>query len=231
MSSPQIYGATRTTLARQPGSKIIYKLDYSVEGILILEGDASLYTGSNVINIGDAHPDLGGLSCHNVEVERTKLGKIKVVASYIGLNASTATGSTPWFLEATGSLDKESILTHPHFTDTLGGTAASPLNGAIYDATTGDFVNFPSGAANSMQGIDSWYTPHITYRLTQWSYTAPVFQKLGKIITPPISLYAPSNVVNFLQGPMTYRQVGNLYQITNDIWGSGINGWNTLVYS
>jgi hypothetical protein len=217
------YGST-SGLTKQPGSKVVKKLDFSMEGTLILEGDASFASQSP--NIGDAYPGNGQLTCHNVETEYLKLGRIRVTASYVGVMVDP----TPWFLEGNGALDKESILTHPQFQDSLGGSASSPLNGALYDASTGDFIGFPATATGGLAGVDSWYTPHIVYRFTRWSYSQPYFDKIGTIVSPPLPVAMPPNVTNFLQGPLTYRQVGSLYQITNEVWASGPNGWNQLIY-
>lgn len=220
------YGSSSSMsgLNTQPGSKIVEKLDGSIEGLLILEGDASFY-GSRP-RIGGRHPNFPLLSCHNVETEFGKLSKIRVTASYIGINGN----QTPWFLEGNGNVDKESILTHPKFVSSLGGTKAAPLNNCIFDAATGDFIGFPPDATNDMGGVESWYVPHVTYRLTCWTYQVPTFEKLGTIVKPPISLTLPPNSKNFLQGPVVYRQVGQLYQITNEIWASGPVGWNSLMY-
>lgn len=219
----QKYGNS-SGLIKQPGSKIVEKLDGSIEATLILEG-ASEHYGSRP-TIGSRHPDLNLLSCHNVESDFGKLSKIRITASYVGITGT----ETPWFLEGTGAVDKDSILTHPKFLSDLGGTKASPKNKAIFDASTGDFIGFPSDATENLAGVDSWYVPHVSFRLSQWTYTEPDFDKIGTIVIPPITLKKPANSKNFLQGPITYRQVGELYQVVSEIWASGPVGWNAKIY-
>lgn len=211
-------------LAIQPGATITYKQDGSLEGVLVLEGDAAFR--GNVPQINQAHPDDYRALCYNCEVARLKSGKIRATAAYIGV----ASDPTPWFHEGQGSCDKESIVTHPNFVSKLGGTKAAPLNGAKFDEDTEEFLGFPADAGADLAGVDSWFIPSVVYRFTRWTYRLPDFNDLGTIDTPPVAIRKPATVRNFLAGSGTYRQIGTLYQVTIELWGSGKKGWNPLIY-
>lgn len=212
-------------LTIQPGSKITYKQDGSLEAMLIQEGDQTAAAGAPGIN--SAHPREPRALAYNVDHEYLKNGKLRVTAAYIGVSSDP----TPWFLEGQGSLDKESILTHPDFVGKIGGTKDAPLNKAKYDEETGEFIGFPADAENNLAGVDSWFVPSVIYRFTQWTYRQPNFRDLGKIDSPPVSVQRPASVKDYLNGSGTYRQVGNLYQVTIELWGSGPKGWNKTIYS
>lgn len=217
----------------QPGTKIVKKLDGSIQGVLVLEGDAS-YAGSSP-EIGATFP-VGGwnLICHESEIEYLKNGKVKCTGSYVGLQSDP----TPWFLEGTGSLDKTPITAHPKFISHLGGTPSAPKNKCRFDPTTGEFQFFPADATNNLGGVDSFYTPQAIYRLTRWTFQTPTFSGLGLITTPPIPIPVEEGC-NFLQGPQSFRSLGGagegmpiLYQITSELWASSANlPWNALMYT
>jgi hypothetical protein len=212
-------------LIRQPGSKLSYKQDGTIQGSIVYEGDASARAAAPKIN--SSHPDDSRAICYDVEIENLKSGKIRATAAYIGVTADP----TPWFLSGTGSLDKESIVTHPDFVAKIGGTAASPKNGAKFDDDTKEFLGFPADADGALGGVDSYFVPSVVYRFTRWTYRQPDFGDLGKIQTPPVAIRKPASVRDFLLGSGTYHQVGNLYQETMEFWGSGPRGWNRMIYS
>lgn len=212
-------------LIRQPGSKLSYKQDGSLEGLLLLEGDAAFRNARPQIN--DRHPDDPRAVCYNCDVENLKNGKIRVTAAFIGVTNDP----TPWFREGQASLDKESIVTHPDFISKIGGTASSPKNKALFDPETKEFIGFETDAPNDLGGVDSWFVPSVLYRFTRWTYQQPEFNDLGKIDTPPIAIRRPSNVKNFLAWSATYREIGQLFQVTLELAGSGPKGWNPIIYS
>ena len=150
-------------LVRQPGCKIKEKQDGSIEGYLILDGDASNRGMRPGIN--DSHPDDSRALCYDVETETLKSGKIRVVAAYIGVQMDP----TPWFQSGAGSFDRPSITTHPDFVSKLGGTPSAPLNKCQFDPDTGDFVCFPPDAGNNLAGVSEWHVPMVVWRFTRWS--------------------------------------------------------------
>jgi len=209
---------------RQPGSKLRYKQDGSIEGVLILEGDRTFR--SLAPGIDSSHPDDSRALCYDVEIEDLKSDKIRAIASYIGV----ASDPTPWFKAGQGSLDKESLLTHPKFVSEMAGTPDAPLNSAKFDPETGEFLGFPADAGNNLGGMDSWFVPSVVWTFTRWTYREPTFTEMGKIDNTPVPVKRPPNLVNFLAGPKNYSQIGRLYQERLEYWGSGERGWNEIAY-
>lgn len=216
--------ASASGLTRQPGSKIKEKQDGSLEGLLLLEGDA--FMRAQRPRVGSRHPDDPRAICYDVETESLKSGKIRVTAAYIGVTADP----TPWFQSGSASLNSEPIATHPDFVSTLGGTKSDAKNLAIFDPETGEFLAFPADAPNELGGVENYLVPSVVYRFTRWTYRLPDLRDIGTIDTPPIPVRKPSNVKNFLVGAVTYNQVGTLYQETLELFGSGKRGWNPLIY-
>lgn len=142
--------------------------------------------------------------------------------------------------ELVGSLSQEPIQTHPDF-DTIAGTPAAPLNGAIFidpetlrqsEAINAIFKEFANvnGAANTKAGIDSYLEPSVEWRETKFSRTRPsTIVTLGDIQTPDGS---PPNLSprDWLVWSVSYIRRGGLYQITTTWKLSGRNGWDPDIY-
>jgi hypothetical protein len=211
-------------LTEQPESELTYEQDGLIRGQRVLKGDAMYRV--QVPGLWSRHPEEPNALCFQRRIRKAKLGKIVATLDYIGL----ANDPTDFVYAGDGALDQPSIVTHPDFLSTLGGKLGDEKNGAKFDEDTGDFICFPPDADHDLAGVESWLVPRVNIRRTWWTYNVPTMQDMGTILGRPVDILLPPSVKNLLYGPFTYRQVGRLFQCSQELWGSGKKGWNTLIY-
>lgn len=172
---------------------------------------------------GMLHPYDYRLTAYKRRLQRLKASKVRITLSFIGI----ITDPTPWIIDHPGGNGQDPIETHPRFTD-FAGTSSAPKNGARFDATTGEFIGFLD-PNNNLAGVRSYIVPNIIVNATYYTHFVPNLNQVAKITGfPPI--WAPGNVRNWLLLGQPYKQIGNLYQVTNQYLGSGEGGWNTRIY-
>lgn len=171
------------------------------------------------------HPYDPRLTAYRRRVQRLSTGKCRVTLSYIGI----ASDPTPMFIDHPGGSGQDAIQTHPDFTR-FAGTPEEPENGAYFDPETGEFIGF-TDPDNDLVGTTAYIVPSVLINLTYYTHFVPYLGAVGKRYSFSIpNLYKPANVRNFLLIGMPYKQIGNLFQITHQVLGSGPNGWNRKIY-
>ena len=213
-----------TKLHLQPGGELDYEQDGLIRGELTYEGDRAYL--SSVPAIDAKHPDEPLALCFSRKITKITLSRIRAVCSYIGV----AKDPTTYILEGIGALNREPIDTHPDFVSKIGGTLGHEKNSAKFDAETGQFICFPADAPNDLGGVESYLAVSVNVRRTFWTYKVPDPREMGTIFGKPGDIALPKNVKDLLWGPQTYRQVGRLYQMSEELLGSGPRGWNTKIY-
>ena len=105
---------------------------------------------------GDTHPKDPRLACHRSASTCNANGLAVVVSEYVGISAGNMT--TPE-VSGRGNMSTEPIASHPDFASRIGGTAASPLNGAQFD-NTGIFRAFQHQSVGiNKEGVRSYLNP------------------------------------------------------------------------
>lgn len=208
----------------QPGSVLIHEQDGLMRGQRILIGDITL--ASQVPARWSPHPLDPLALCFQRKFEYIKLGRIKATLDYIGIDNDP----TEFIYEMNGALNKDPIETHKDFVSRIGGTVASPKNKAQFDPDTGEFLCFPPDAPQDLGGTSDYFIPTVNVRRTWWTYTVPTMDQQGKIVAKPSDIILSATTKNLLGGPECYRQVGKLYQMSQELIGSGPRGWNTIIY-
>ena len=210
-------------LVLQPGSEVSEDENGLLSGTCVFEGDVG-YSGF-IPQIGQLHPYDYRLTCYKRQITRIAAKKVRATISYIGVSADP----TPMFIEHPGGSGQDPIQTHPDFKE-FAGTSASPKNGAYFDPETGDFVGF-TDPNNKFFGTSAYIVPSVMINLTFYSHYVPDLAYVGEVYDWSVpNLIAPPNVKDFLLLGMPYRQIGNLFQITHQILGSGPDGWNRKIY-
>lgn len=156
--------------------------------------------------------------------------------------------------EASSVLSEEPISSHPAFTVATGIFTSSIVSaaGGAYTQGSGEeilgygaifseegvFVGFNKEAPNNFFGVQSYLTPKVTFRKTFSQSSAPAVsytQKVGFIYDTP-DAQAPSltGSQNWLFTNLSWRNSGaggtGLFEITEEYTGSGLNGWNDVIY-
>jgi hypothetical protein len=163
-----------------------------------------------------------GKSCNHARVELHYEGKDDYISNEItSQNVS---------LDFTTS--QEPIESHPDFTSTLGGTPAAPLNGAIFDATTGEFLGFDS--LSQFAGVRSYLMPQefYTFSKVETDYPSPSdIEDIGHIVNPTIPLPTIPTGKNWLSTGIRVQNIANVYYRAQYLGMlSGARAWNNLIY-
>lgn len=207
----------------QPDWEVAEDENGLLTGEMSFEGDRA-YAGTIGL-IGSLHPYDTRLTAYKRSVRYLKANKVRVTLSYIGVAADP----TPFFIEHPGGSGQDPIQTHPNFAD-FAGTADSPKNGAYFDPDSLEFVGF-TDPTNRFCGTSAYIVPSVMVNLSFYTHYVPDLANVGQIYTWNIpNLIAPPNVRNFLLLGMPYRQIGNVFQVTHQVLGSGPNGWNSTIY-
>ncbi len=169
-------------------------------------------------------------------------GFLVITAEYAGL---TITPPTSPVYELTIGLSEQPIETHPKFVTEIAGTPNAPLNGAVFldeqgklttDNAKGIFDKFRSvvnGSRNQFAGISAYLSPaEVTWRKIYIDGGPP------SSVTPVGFIDSPDGPVpglvsgrSWLNNGVTFRQRGNVYEITKEWRASGPGGWNTIIYT
>lgn len=178
----------------------------------------------------------------NMERRRVSItpGFLVITGEFAGIPGGT---TTPIYEISIGLAD-EPIVTHPKFTNYIGGRPSAPLHGAIFldqegeitsDDSLGQFAYFQhtqGGIQNEFAGIDSYLAAdQVVWREKYYSTQRPVItQQVGYIMQPsgPVPSVAGPN---WLFTGCTYEQRGLVYFVCNEWRNSGRRGWNNLIYS
>lgn len=209
-------------VAIQPGFKLTEKDDGTIDGTVTFECDRA--DTANLPQVGSPHPVDSRCECYARELTYLGNSKVSMVGSYFGLISAT----TEKVVNYTPNTDRDPIETHPDFSS-FAGSAASPLNGAKFDAETGEFIGFTS-PSNDLFGTRYYLTPATMVSLSYWTRNKPKLKKRMTIVTSVPGFTAPPDVKDFLLLDTPYRQVGSHYQVTELYMGSGEDGWNATVY-
>lgn len=211
-------------IAMQPDRRLIEKDDGSIEGTIVFECDRS-----NVANMprkGSQHPDDSRCELYAREFTYLKLGKVRMVGSYFGIDGP----ETDPVLSCSTDLDRLPIVLHPDFKTDLGGSSASPLGGAQFDTETGEFLGF-FDSTGDLFGVEYFFEASCQVSLSYWTRKVPTFKRLMSIQDSIRKFKKPDGVKNFLLVGSPYRQVGTHYQVTETYLGSGPGGWNPRIYN
>lgn len=210
-------------LVLQPGSEVSEDENGLLTGTCVYEGDIAYSVF--IPRMGQIHPYDYRLSAYKRQVTRIGTQKVRATINYIGVSADP----TPMFIEHPGGSGQDPIQTHPNFTE-FAGVPASPLNGAYFDPESGDFVGF-TNPDSKFFGTSSYIVPSVMVNLSFYTHYVPDLGYVGAPYDWSVpNLIRPPNVRDFLLIGAPYRQIGNLFQVTHQILGSGPDGWNRSIY-
>jgi len=210
-------------VAIQPDFSITQKNDGTLEGQVTYVCDVNDFL--NLPQMESSHPRDNRLELYNREITYMGLERVSMTGSYFGL-ISSKTEST---LSYTPNTNQEPIASHPNFTE-FAGTKADPKNGGKFDEDTGEFLGFYDPEIKDLFGVSAYLIPSTLISLTYWTSSQP---SLGKRMQRKSSIPGfrkPSDVKEFLIMDFPYREIGNFYQVTELIMGSGPGGFSKILY-
>jgi hypothetical protein len=205
----------------QPNRTIGQKSDGTLDGQVVFKTDRARI--GTLPQIGSTHPDDSRLKQFQRNITYAPNSEVIMTASYFGLTLS----KTAETISYSGGQNNDPIETHPDF-ESFAGTQGAPLNGAVFDDDTGEFIGFISG---DYQGVQYYLTAATVISLSYWTDSPPVLKNRMSIVASLPGFVTPPDVVNFLLLDSPYRQIGTwYYQVTEQYLGSGVKGWDPIIY-
>lgn len=189
------------TVARQPGSELIYTADGLIEGQLVYEFDWAQLAVVRA-TLGSRHPDENNVFIHRARIEKLTLQKGRVTFDCIGL----AMDPTIRQVQGIPQTSTTRIEAHPKFATELAGTPEAPLNGALFDEETGEFLGFFSGP---LTGVTSFYDGGTSLRATYYTAAAPQMSRAYRIATSIPNAPNVPGVSKWLYMPPAFEPVPN----------------------
>ena len=194
---------------------------------------------------GNAFSQDARLHCHRSTSSMDGNGIQTISADYVGIAAGTQT--TPQ-VSGRFSSNQEPISTHPDFVKLIGGTAASPKNGATFN-DDGSFKRFADPGYDNFYGITSYLA--CGFGITGHFYTSNIktavslkdrigvtsgtgnfagVALLGDLAGLSTSWVTPREDEQLLLTGIAIESFGKLYKISYDIMFSK-DGWNLMIYA
>ena len=230
--SATVIGNQLEGLVRQPGSTIIQRDDGTWEGTVEFICRWSLALDLAPQRNVASHPDFPGLLCKGCQIVQMKPSLVaKLTATYRGIVGGQEGDPPPSedfnsTEEVITSMSEAPIETHPNFVTQIGGTAAAPLNDAIFDEN-GEFKGWK--ATSQFRGIESFLIPSTAYRKTTPTRSRPTsVGAVGSIVSPGIGSNVPG--ANWLFTCRSWRRDGGVYEVSEEYMLSGPGGWNSIIY-
>lgn len=224
MSTRKEHGFLRRNgLQIQPDRKIIGKNDGTLEGSIewVVDRDNEHL----LPQIYSAHPDDPRLLVYHQEIVRNMAGKSTLTCQYMGISSDP----TPRIIQFPSASGQDPIETHENFGE-FAGDKDNPMNGARFDPATGEFLGF-FDSSNDKFGVRSYIVPNVMVYLSYWTFRRPAVRNLMSIESSLSGVIKPPNVKNWLLVGMPYREIGKLYQVTEQYMGSGSKGWDRDIYT
>lgn len=207
----------------QPNRSITERNDGTLEGSVAFTVDNE--NRFLLPRIFDSHPDDNRLEVYHREIVTQETGKTTMTCQYLGIENDP----TPPIVQFPGTSGQDNIETHPDFMD-FAGTPAAPLNGARFEPNSLRFQGFLNDPENRKYGVTTYLVPNIQIYISYWTQREPEIKARNTIVGNIPGVVDIPGVKNYLLIGMPYRQIGNLYQITEQYLGSGPRGWDPDIY-
>lgn len=210
-------------VAIQPNFSITEKNDGTIEGQVVFKCDTSRI--ANLPQMGATHPRDSRCELYNREITFQGLTQIQMTGSFFGL----VSARTKPIISYTPNTNQDPITSHPDFSS-FAGSKTTPLNGAKFDDDTGEFLGFFDQSITDLFGAEFYLVPATLLSLTYWTKNVPSLQRRMTRKSSIPGFKAPPDVKEFMLLDTPYRQVGSFYQVTEQIMGSGPNGFSNIIY-
>lgn len=208
------------------------KLRYNTDGTISGTARYAYAKSDTPTLIGNAHPDDSRAISVAAEVSFDENFQW-VDLEYRGVWSTSAVR-----VDIQGGLQANPIETHPNF-GTLGGTPASPANGAVFDSN-GVFLGWPAGSPSNLGGVRFYLAASNTYRFTQATTSDSTIATAVGSTGAIASMLSAGNATfsqtdGFMLQSVTvdYEYVGSATTIYtySQLWASTQPpGWNTAIY-
>jgi hypothetical protein len=199
------------TFERQQSSELSYRVDGYIDGQLSFVFDYATQLATMRGFLGSSHPDEPNVFLHDLRVEKLRTGRGRATFECMGLFRDP----TIRIVQGMPQVSTTPIEAHPKFTSTLAGTPDAPLNGAIFDEDTGEFIGFGDG---DLIGVKSFYDGGVMLRATYFTARPPTLSQAFKITKSVPNAPQVPGVSGWLTMPSTFDPIPNtpFYRVTDD---------------
>lgn len=192
---------------------------------------------------GDSADDYPNTVLLSLRITQTGLqcNHIKVDLHYEGKDESFATAKSAQNISVDFTTSQEPIESNIDFVSDIGGTPLLPKHGAIFDATTGEFLGFPvldpdepDVTPSRFAGLRSYLMPQETFTSNTVEYDYPSggeIEGIGRVFDPGLNLPALPGNRNWLNTGIRVQNIANAYYRTQRTGMlSGPRKWIPEVY-
>lgn len=208
--------------------------DVSYSGIL---------TGAIPFLQGNIAPEYPNTVLLTIKVTETgeQCNHVKIDLHYEGKDLGFSSSETAQNISVDFTTSQEPIESHIDFVSDIGGTPTSPLHGAFFDATTGEFLGFPvvdpdepTSTPSRFAGLRSYLMPQETFTSNTVEFDYPAAGEIGtigRVFDPGLNLPALPGDRSWLNTGIRVQNIANVYfrtQRTGML--SGPRNWIPEVY-
>jgi len=207
-------------LTKEPGG--VYKVeqssfatyDKSYSGVLVgavpfMQGDiAEEYPATVLLSMTITET---GIACDHIKIDLHYEGKATMFVS----------PDTVQDISVDFTTSQEPVESHPDFTTDIGGTPTTPLHGAFFDATTGEFLGFPvvdpdelTATPSRFAGVRSYLMPQETFASNTVEYDYPTsaeIASIGRVFDPNLPLPVLPGERVWLNTGVRVQNIANVY--------------------
>lgn len=227
-------------LKKDPGA--VYKVDQSsfatydksYSGVLV--GAIQFFQG----DIAGEYPQTVLLSMTVTETGNA-CNHVKIDLHYEGKDIVFADEETSKNISVDFTTSQEPIESHIDFCTKIGGTPTTPLHGAYFDRTTGEFLGFPvidpdepDVTPSRFAGVRSYLMPQETYTVDTVEFQYPdsgEIENVGRVFTPDVPLPTLPGERTWVNTGIRVQNIANVYfrqQVTGML--SGPRKWVPEIY-
>lgn len=227
-------------LTKNPGGVYAVAQDsfatYDVSYSGVLAGAIPFLQG----NIAPEYPNTVLLTIKVTETGE-QCNHVKIDLHYEGKDTGFASPTTAQNISVDFTTSQEPIESHIDFVSDIGGTPTTPLHGAFFDATTGEFLGFPvvdpdepSATPSRFAGVRSYLMPQqtFTFNTVEYGYPSPgEIEEIGQAFDPGIFLPSLPGTRSWLNTGIRVQNIANVYfrtQLTGLL--SGPRNWIPEIY-
>lgn len=226
-------------LTKEPGA--VFKVEQSSFATYdktysgVLTGGIGFMQG----DVAEEYPETVLLSMTITETG-TACDHVRIALHYEGKASEFVNPETVQDISVDFTTSQEPIESHPDFTTAIGGTPSSPLHGAIFDPSTGEFTGFPvidpdepTALPSRFAGLKSYLMPQETFTSNTVEFSYPTdLDNVGQVFNPDIPLPTlPGGTRSWLNTGIRVQNIANVYfrtQRTGML--SGPRNWLPEVY-
>lgn len=204
---------------------------------------SGIVTGAIPFVQGDSADDFPNVVLMSLKLTNTgeQCEHTRIDLHYEGKDTFFTTLDTSLDLSVDFTTSQEPIESHPDFVSKIGGDPTTPLHGAFFDATTGEFLGFPvvdpsepESLPSRFAGLRSYLMPQETFTANSVEFDYPTSEdinNIGRVFEPTVPLPELPGTRSWVNTGIRVQNIANVYYRTQKTGMlSGPRNWIPEVY-